>query len=152
MFRGSENFTPDQRDAIMKKAGAEANAYTSDDRTVYHALFSVQDLEKIMELEADRFQRLKYAEPEYKTEALAVLGRVQQEQREPDQQAVGSAAQRAFATHTYKHTTMGFIQDIREMPISIEYSLGVLSSGTTGRNIRRCCWWATSPARQVRWN
>ena len=29
MFRGSQNFTPDQRDAIMKKAGAEANAYTT---------------------------------------------------------------------------------------------------------------------------
>src|SRR6185503_19651694 len=32
MFRGSEKFTPDQRDAIMKEAGAESNAYTSDDR------------------------------------------------------------------------------------------------------------------------
>src|SRR5688500_16825539 len=59
MFRGSKNFTPDQRDALMKKAGAESNAYTTDDRTVYHALFSVADLEKIMELEADRFQRLQ---------------------------------------------------------------------------------------------
>ena len=35
MFRGSENYTSDQRDAILKRAGAEANAYTTDYRTVY---------------------------------------------------------------------------------------------------------------------
>src|SRR5262245_14454437 len=57
MFRGSERYSSEQRDAIMKKAGAESNAYTSDDRTVYHVLFSAGDLEKILELEADRFRR-----------------------------------------------------------------------------------------------
>ena len=122
MFRGSENFTPDQRDALMKEAGAEANAYTTDDRTVYHALFSVQDLEKIMELEADRFQRLKYAEPEYKTEALAVLGEYNKNSANPINKLWEVLRDRAFTTHTYKHTTMGFIQDIREMPNHYEYS------------------------------
>jgi zinc protease len=123
MFRGSEKFTPDQRDAIMKKAGAEANAYTSDDRTVYHALFSVQDLEKIMELEADRFQRLKYAEPEYKTEALAVLGEYNKNNANPINKLWEVLRSEAFSAHTYKHTTMGFIQDIREMPNHFQYSL-----------------------------
>jgi zinc protease len=122
MFRGSENFTPEQRDAIMKKAGAEANAYTSDDRTVYHALFSAQDLEKIMELEADRFQRLKYAEPEYKTEALAVLGEYNKNNANPMNKLWEVLRLTAFTTHTYKHTTMGFIQDIHAMPSHYEYS------------------------------
>jgi predicted Zn-dependent peptidase len=36
MFRGSENFPPGSFDEVMKKAGASSNAYTSDDRTVYH--------------------------------------------------------------------------------------------------------------------
>lgn len=123
MFRGSENFTPDQRDAIMKKAGAEANAYTTDDRTVYHALFSASDLEEIMELEADRFQRLKYAEPEYKTEALAVLGEYNKNSANPINKLWEVLRERAFTTHTYKHTTMGFIQDIEAMPNQYEYSL-----------------------------
>src|SRR5688500_2430649 len=123
MFRGSENFTPDQRDALMKKAGAELNAYTTDDRTVYHALFSAQDVEKIMELEADRFQRLKYAEPEYKTEALAVLGEYNKNSANPMNKLWEVLRERAFTTHTYKHTTMGFIQDIRQMPEHYEYSL-----------------------------
>src|SRR5215212_8047108 len=56
MFRGSENFTPAQRNEILKRAGASSNAYTTDDRTVYHEVFSKEDLDKVMELEGDRFK------------------------------------------------------------------------------------------------
>jgi len=122
MFRGSENFSSEQRDAIMKKAGAESNAYTSDDRTVYHALFSVQDLEEILKVEADRFQRLKYTEPDYKTEALAVLGEYNKNSANPVNKLFEVLRNEAFSTHTYKHTTMGFIQDIEDMPNQYEYS------------------------------
>src|SRR6478672_13377374 len=48
MFRGSERFTSEQRDVVLKRAGAAVNAYTSDDRTVYHTLFPKEDLESIM--------------------------------------------------------------------------------------------------------
>jgi zinc protease len=123
MFRGSENFTSDERDAIMKKAGAESNAYTSDDRTVYHALFSTADLEKIVELEADRFQRLKYSEADYKTEALAVLGEYNKNSANPIYKLVEVLRERAFSTHTYRHTTMGFLEDIQDMPNQYNYSL-----------------------------
>src|ERR1700704_731960 len=68
MFRGSEHYSGQARDAILKKAGADSNAYTTDDRTVYHEVFSQDDLDKVLELEADRFQHLKYAPDAYKTE------------------------------------------------------------------------------------
>src|SRR5215208_6929339 len=74
MFRGSENYTSEQREELFKRAGADTNAYTTDDRTVYHATFSKDDLEEIMKAEADRFQRLKYTPEQFKTEAKAVKG------------------------------------------------------------------------------
>ncbi|HEV2763083.1 MAG TPA: insulinase family protein, partial [Pyrinomonadaceae bacterium] len=74
MFRGSKNFSADERDAILKRAGAASNAYTSDDRTVYHEVFSKEDLDKVMEMEADRFKNLQYTQEQYKTEAGAVRG------------------------------------------------------------------------------
>jgi zinc protease len=123
MFRGSEHYTPEQRDAIMKKAGAESNAYTSDDRTVFHALFNTADLEKIMELEADRFQRLKYSQSDYKTEALAVLGEYNKNSADPTEKLFEVLRKEAFGTHTYKHTTMGFLADIQAMPEEYDYSL-----------------------------
>jgi zinc protease len=123
MFRGSENYTPEQRDAILKKAGAESNAYTSDDRTVYHELFAKEDLPEVLKLEADRFQRLKYAEGAYKTEALAVLGEYNKNSANPLNKLEEVLRDRAFTQHTYKHTTMGFIKDIEDMPNEYEYSL-----------------------------
>ncbi len=44
MFRGSENYAPEQRDLILKKAGAESNATTNSDRTTYYETFSKEDL------------------------------------------------------------------------------------------------------------
>lgn len=123
MFRGSENYTPAQRDAILKKAGAEVNAYTSDDRTVYHTVLAKEDLESVLKLEADRFQRLKYGEPEFRTEALAVLGEYNKNNANPFSKLHERLRETAFEKHTYKHTTMGFLKDIEAMPNQYAYSL-----------------------------
>ena len=123
MFRGSENFPPGSFDRIMKKAGASSNAYTTDDRTVYHATFAKEDLDEIMRLEADRFQRLKYAQPEYKTEALAVLGEYNKNSASPIFKMHEVIRETAYKTHTYSHTTMGYLKDIEDYPNQYEYSL-----------------------------
>ena len=123
MFRGSENFTSEQRDAILKRAGAEANAYTSDDRTVYHEVFSKEDLDEVMRLEADRFIRLKYSPDVYRTEALAVLGEYNKNSANPFFKLYELMRETAFKKHTYSHTTMGFLKDIQDMPNQYDYSL-----------------------------
>jgi len=123
MFRGSENFSAEKRDEILKRAGADANAYTSSDRTVYHEVFSKEDLPQIMELEADRFQRLKYERNPYKTEALAVLGEYNKNSANPTSKIYEVLRETAFKKHTYAHTTMGYIKDIEDFPNQYEYSL-----------------------------
>lgn len=123
MFRGSEHFTAEQRDAILKRAGADSNAYTSDDRTVYHEVFSKEDLPQIMELEADRFKSLKYERNPYKTEALAVLGEYNKNSASPTSKLFEVLRETAYKTHTYAHTTMGYIKDIEDFPNQYEYSL-----------------------------
>jgi zinc protease len=123
MFRGSENFTAEQRDEILKRAGADSNAYTTDDRTVYHEIFSKEDLDKIMELEGDRFQHLKYAPDAYKTETRAVLGEFNKNSADPSEKLFEVLRATAYKKHTYEHTTMGFIKDIEDMPNQYDYSL-----------------------------
>jgi zinc protease len=122
MFRGSENYTADQREAIFKRAGAENNAYTSDDRTVYHATFAKDDLDEIMKMEADRFIRLKYELPQFQTEALAVKGEYDKNSANPFSKLYEVLRETAFKTHTYSHTTMGYLKDIQDMPNQFEYS------------------------------
>ena len=123
MFRGSENYTPEQRDALLKRAGADSNASTNQDRTTYYAVFSKEDLEDVLKAEADRFQRLKYTEPAYKTESLAVLGEYNKNSAAPTQKLEEALYETAFTRHTYAHTTMGYLKDVQDMPNQYAYSL-----------------------------
>jgi zinc protease len=122
MFRGSEHFSAHERDAILKRAGADANAYTTDDRTVYHEVFSKEDLDKILELEADRFKHLKYERDAYKTETQAVLGEFNKNSADPEEKLYEVLRATAYKRHTYSHTTMGFIEDIKDMENQYDYS------------------------------
>ena len=123
MFRGSENYSSEQRDTILKHAGAESNASTTLDRTTYYETFAKEDLDSVMKLEADRFQRLKYPEPAYKTETLAVLGEYDKNSADPSDKLSEVLRAAAFRKHTYAHTTMGFLEDIKDMPNQYDYSL-----------------------------
>lgn len=123
MFRGSENFTPAERNEILKRAGASDNASTWDDKTVYYTIFSKEDLDKVMQLQADAFQRLKYSEDAYKTETRAVLGEYNKNSASPLSKLYEVMRATAYKKHTYSHTTMGFIQDIEDMPNQYQYSL-----------------------------
>ncbi|HEY0459751.1 MAG TPA: pitrilysin family protein [Pyrinomonadaceae bacterium] len=122
MFRGSENYPPGTFDAIMKKAGASSNAYTSDDRTVYHETFAKEDLDEVMRLEADRFKHLKFSEEQFKTEAGAVLGEYNKNSASPFFKMYEVLRETAFRDHTYSHTTMGYIEDIKDYPNQYEYA------------------------------
>ena len=122
MFRGTEKYPPEKYNEIMKVIGADHNAFTSDDLTAYHALFGKQDLATVMELEADRFQNLKYPEDAFRTEAKAVLGEYNKNSANPINKLFEVMRDKSFTTHTYKHTTMGFIKDIEDMPNQFAYS------------------------------
>ncbi|HEY6437993.1 MAG TPA: insulinase family protein, partial [Ignavibacteriaceae bacterium] len=74
MFRGTDNYSREEYNAVLKMTGASANANTSLDRTIYHMTGSVDYLEKMFEVESDRFMNLHYPEHEFKVEAGAVKG------------------------------------------------------------------------------
>ncbi len=123
MFRGTPRFPSDKWEQIMQDAGAQTNAYTSDDRTVYHAVFAAEDLEAILELEADRFQNLEYSEEIYRTETQAVLSEYNKSFANPFNKLDEALMNASFDTHTYKHTTIGFIEDVEAMPEMYDYGL-----------------------------
>ncbi len=122
MFRGTKNYPPDVYESYLTKMGARQNAYTTNDYTNYHTTFSKDDLELMLKLEADRFQHLSYSESAFKTEARAVLGEYNKNSANPSSKLYEVMQNEAFTTHTYKHTTMGFIKDIEDMPNQYEYS------------------------------
>jgi len=122
MFRGTREFPPEKFQGVLQAAGAANNAFTSDDLTAYHTTFTKPDLETILRLEADRFQNLEYSEAAFKTEALAVLGEYNKNSAAPASKLFERLRETAFRNHTYRHTTMGFLDDIKDMPNQFDYS------------------------------
>lgn len=123
MFRGTKKYPGNVYDRLITEMGADANAYTSNDLTCYHLSFSSEDLEKVIELESDRFQNLFYSEQAFKTEAGAVHGEYLKGLSSPWQVLFEKIYDTAFDVHTYKHTTIGFKKDIEAMPTMYDYSL-----------------------------
>jgi zinc protease len=122
MFRGTEKYPGPVFDKIVTSLGASSNAYTTDDYTCYYMSFASADLPRVVEIEADRFQNLSYAEREFQTEAGAVYGEYRKGRTEPAEVLAEALQDKAFDVHTYKHTTIGFEKDVAAMPTMFDYS------------------------------
>jgi zinc protease len=123
MFRGTEKVPGKMYDSIITSIGADANAFTSDDQTVFHLSLASEDLEKVIQLESDRFQHLKYTLQQFQTESGAVYGEYRKGRTSPWSVGFEEMHNLAFDKHTYKHTTIGFERDIKNMPNMYDYSV-----------------------------
>ena len=122
MFRGTKAHPADERDLTLTKLGVAGNAFTSSDMTVYHELGPTLALPKMIALEADRFANLDYSEEAFKTEAGAILGEYAKSASSPGLKVHETMSETAFTTHTYRHTTLGYLDDIKAMPAGYAYA------------------------------
>jgi zinc protease len=122
MFRGTKKHPADEYNATVTRLGLDTNAYTSLDLTVYHLYGPAKALSTIIDYESDRFQNLEYDEAQFKTEAGAILGEYAKSASDPEEKLSEVLQDTAFSRHSYKHTTIGFLQDIQAMPSGFDYS------------------------------
>ena len=120
MFRGTRKYPNYSGETAA--IGATRNAFTSMDRTCYFINAASEHLERVVDLESDRFMNLEYAETAFRTEAGAVLGEYMQGVSVPEVRLEEKVYETAFDKHTYKHTTMGFEADVRAMPEGYQFS------------------------------
>jgi zinc protease len=122
MFRGTERFSESAYEERIQSFGADNNAYTTQDFTLYTVTAPASALAEIVDLEADRFQHLRYDERAFRTETGAVLGEYNKSAANPAQKMWEAMSELAFTRHTYGHTTIGYLADIQAMPDKFEYS------------------------------
>jgi zinc protease len=127
MFRGTEKIPAEQYNEIVTRMGADSNAYTSTDMTVYEFDIAKSDLATVVEIEADRFMNLAYGKSEFETEAGAVYGEYRKNRSSPFFVLYEAVRREAFTRHTYAHTAMGFVEDIQAMPKKFDYSRSFFS-------------------------
>ncbi len=122
MFRGTPSTPPEKFREVMSRAGARDNAGTGPDSTAYYATFAKEQLESVVALYADVFQHLSFSEADFKTEARAVLGEYNRNAANPALRLNEVRSNEFFQRHPYKHTTLGFVADIENMPNEYDYA------------------------------
>lgn len=78
MFRGTKLMKKDEFNRQMDEMGAEHNAFTSFDVTVYHQLADINKLEALMAMEADRMRNLAFDAKDFAAEQKIVYQERQQ--------------------------------------------------------------------------
>jgi zinc protease len=122
MFRGTKRYSQEKYNDVLKSLGADSNAFTTDDWTCYHMTIPSSALETAVTVEADRFRNLEYDEPAFQKEARAVLGEYNKSASSPFLLLNETMQDKAYKKHTYKHTTIGFLADVKNMPNQYAYS------------------------------
>ncbi len=122
MFRGTPTHSGDDYNQTVTRLGLNTNAFTSNDMTVYHLYGPSKALPTIIDYEADRFQHLDYTEEQFKTEAGAILGEYAKSASNPEMILEEKMMETAFTKHTYRHTTIGYLDDVKAMPSGFAYS------------------------------
>jgi zinc protease len=122
-YRGTKAHSTEDWERATKSLGMDSNAFTDDDVTAYWLYGPSSALPAVIELEADRFLNLDYGEDDFKVESRAVLGELMKTQSSPDFAVEETSRELAFTRHTYRHTTLGFERDVRDMPSGYRYAL-----------------------------
>lgn len=109
-------------DTRMSELGTHNNAWTTFDVTFYHPLtftsnlHGTEKLPGLLELESARFTGLKFTEKIFKTESGAVLGEYRRIASFPSLRMSEHLLALLFPHHSYGHTTMGYYEDVLDMP------------------------------------
>lgn len=120
LFRHRYNGEDGGYEERMNALGTHNNAWTWFDVTYYHPLTFSTNLEKLAELEAARFKSLDFTQKTFQTETGAVLGEYRRNASFPSLKLDERLSALMFPGHPYGHTTMGFLEDVKDMPNHFE--------------------------------
>lgn len=107
-------------DEAINAMGVDNNAWTWFDITFFHPLTFTSNLDALAALEAERFMKLDITEKTFKTEAGAVLGEYRRNASKPGEKLDEVASDLLFPNDPYGHTTMGYYDDVVNMPNAYE--------------------------------
>jgi zinc protease len=113
MFKGSQNVDPEEHTSYISSVGGRANAYTTEDETVFWQTLPAHYLPVVLWMEADRMATLRIDNDTFRREVEVVK---EERRLRIDNQPYGRLSElindNAFAAHPYKHPTIGSMADL----------------------------------------
>jgi predicted Zn-dependent peptidase len=118
MFKGSKNVEPEQHTSIVSSVGGQANAYTTEDATVYWQTVPTQYLPLVLWMEADRMATLRIDDRTFRNEREVVKEeRRMRIENQPYGRLNEILFEQAFSVHPYKHPVIGSMKDLEAATI-----------------------------------
>ncbi len=116
LFKGTPDVPEGEYSKIIERLGGEYNAFTSADMTGYYVTIAKQNIEKVMELEADRMQNLQPSAESWTKEREVVL----EERRLRTDNNPGALLSEAmnvalFRHHPYRIPIIGWAHEISQL-------------------------------------
>jgi predicted Zn-dependent peptidase len=116
VFKGTKTLDWQEITLEFNKIGAEINAFTSHESTVYHARVLGEYLERAVELLSDMmYPRL--VESDFETEKEVIINEIARSEDQPYNLAFRRLMQTYFGTHPLGHDVLGSRESIRNMRI-----------------------------------
>jgi zinc protease len=134
-FRHMWQDKPQGYEEAMSRMGAFNNAWTWFDVTFYHLVTFASNLNQLASLEADRFTSLKFTEEVFVTEAGTVLGEYRNSAADPGMRMDEVQLAEMYGSHGYGHTTMGYLEDVEDLPNEFEAAIGFYNTYYRPNNV-----------------
>ena len=119
MFKGSKNLEPEAHTSLISSVGGRANAYTTEDTTVFWQTLPAHYLPMALWMEADRMATLRVDDEAFRREREVVK---EERRMRIENQPYGRLQEiiydNAFVAHPYKHQTIGSMADLEAASIA----------------------------------
>lgn len=114
-FKGTTNIPRDQMKGIVERFGGMWNGYTWVDQTTYLETAGRAALDQMLFIEAERMANGLYEPADCESERTVVISELQGGENDPEQLLDIEVTATAFRAHTYRHPTIGWLDDLRAM-------------------------------------
>lgn len=116
LFKGTERRSAIDISREFEAMGAEFNAYTSHQRTVYYARVLGDQLPRALDVLAD-MMRPKLDEGEFTTEKGVIIEEIARSEDQPTHELFHDLFETFYSPHPLGNSVLGTEQSIRELPV-----------------------------------
>jgi zinc protease len=114
-FKGTTHIPREQMKGIIERFGGMWNGYTWIDQTTYLETASRDALDQMLFIESERMAHAVYDLEDCESERTVIISELQGGENDPDQLLDTEVTASAFRAHTYRHPTIGWLDDLRSM-------------------------------------
>jgi zinc protease len=112
MFKTTTKHPLGHFDQVLQQVGADNNANTWLDRTIYWETIASSEVDKALELEAERMRELAFIPEDHTLEMPVVRNELEQRNDSPETLLYEELLSFAFKSHPYQIPTIGWVDDV----------------------------------------